>query len=1116
MNKNRFTAILLTVFCINASVASIPSLDGFEYGNISSPDGTEWQSPGRLALNKEMPRATFYPFGNQENALKVLPEYSQYVESLDGDWKFRWVANPWERDSTFQSLGTNHDGWDDIKVPGNWNIQGIQEDGSQRYGTPIYVNQPVIFAHKVAVDDWRGGVMRTPPESWTTFKARNEVGQYVRNFEIPENWDGRETFIEFDGVDSFFYIWINGKYVGFSKNSRNAARFNITPYLVKGANKLAVEVYRSSDGSFLESQDMFRLPGIFRSVRLYSVPQVYIADLKVIPSKVTGAAAQLDITTTIRNLSSGKKSDLGVVYKLFPCELYSDVTGKAVNEETSGKWSINSRKWTEKTSKMEIGNPRLWSAEEPWRYVLIAQLVDKKGKVLETVSTYVGLREIEIKETPAAEDEFGIAGRYYYLNGKPIKMKGVNRHETSPSRGHAVTREQMENEIMLMKRANINHVRTCHYPDDPYWYYLCDKYGIYLEDEANIESHEYYYGDASLSHPVEWRPAHVARDMEMVRSQVNHPSIVIWSLGNEAGPGDNFVAAYDSIKAYDTSRPVQYERNNDIVDIGSNQYPSIRWTREAVKGNMDIKYPFHISEYAHSMGNSLGNLVDYWEAIESTNFLMGGAIWDWVDQSLYNYDPETGNRYLAFGGDFGDNPSDGQFVMNGIMFGDLTPKPQYYEVKKVYQNVAVKPVDIEKGWFEILNKNYFTSLGNYSIDWKLLKNGEEVAHGDFPAGLGQKIGPRQSVEVTVPYDFKSLDNDGEYFLNVQFKLAEDTPWAAKGYRQMAEQIKIKEAEATDYAQAGNGDMDIIETGDRLTYRWDGMAAVFDKEQGTLSALLRGDRILIVPGHGPKLDLFRAPVNNDIWIWDDWFKNGLYDLRHKVVDSKSNADGNGNYSLTFTIESQALHPGRMIGGNGNSRGEYGIEENDSVTFGADDFHVTSVVTWTMMPGGKVKLDAEIIPSDSTLILPRVGYVLELPRNMYDKVEYYGRGPEENYRDRCTGQFIGVYDLPVSKMFTDYTRPQNNGNREEVRWIKFEGPSQQVSFSSPGTMAVTVSPYTEMELFKADHPFRLPKSDRLVVHLDAFMTGLGGASCGQGGPLEQDRATGGKYNFTVIIN
>ena len=696
MNKTLLTGLLCCTLTVQ-SFADQP-LEGFTYATLNAPTGAEWESPENLALNKEQPHAYFFPFQDLESARKVLPENSKFWQSLNGDWKFHLAPDPDSRPADFYQTNYDVTSWDVIPVPSSWNIYGIQKDGSLKYGTPIYVNQPVIFQHSVKVDDWRGGVMRTPPANWTTYKHRNEVGSFRRDFEIPQDWDGREVFISFDGVDSFFYLWINGKYVGFSKNSRNTANFNITPYLQKGKNIVAAEVYRSSDGSFLEAQDMFRLPGIFRTVALYSVPKVHFRDLVAIPDlDATYTDGSLTINADIRNLDKKAAKDYKVYYSLYANKLYSDENTLVDGVSSPVIEKIVPNEIGKVQTVFQVKAPNKWSAEFPYRYTLVAELKDKKNRTIETVSTIVGFRKVEIKDTPASEDEFGLAGRYYYVNGKTVKLKGVNRHESNPAVGHAITREMMEKEIMLMKRANINHVRNSHYPDDPYWYFLCNKYGIYLEDEANIESHEYYYGAASLSHPVEWKNAHVARVMEMVHANVNNPSIVIWSLGNEAGPGKNFVAAYDALKKFDTSRPVQYERNNDIVDMGSNQYPSIGWVRGAVQGKYDIKYPFHISEYAHSMGNACGNLIDYWEAMESTNFFCGGAIWDWVDQSMYNYDPKTGTRYLAYGGDFGDTPNDGQFVMNGIVFGDLEPKPQYYEVRKVYQNIGVKAVDVEKG-----------------------------------------------------------------------------------------------------------------------------------------------------------------------------------------------------------------------------------------------------------------------------------------------------------------------------------------------------------------------------------------------------------------------------------
>ncbi|MCR5183355.1 MAG: DUF4981 domain-containing protein [Opitutales bacterium] len=795
----------MTKFCCTSSIflslalagfAKMPALDGFSYGNSNAPTGNEWDPArdvncvGNLALNKEMPRATFTSFPDMESARKILPEFSKYVLSLNGDWKFNWVKKPQDRPQNFYKTDFDVSGWDTIPVPSNWNIVGLSEKGNghHKYGLPIYVNQPVVFEHKVQVGDWKLGVMRVPADKRRlTYEYPNEVGSYVKEVAVPADWDGREIFIAFDGVDSFFYLWVNGQYVGFSKNSRDPARFDISKLVKAGETaRIAVEVYRHSDGSFLEAQDMFRLPGIFRDVSIYSTPKTQIRDLVAKPK-----GDVMNVTVDIRNFDSACE-DCEIVCSLFPqTELYSDDFAKnpaAVVTVPAGTLKAGENKELP-TLKMHIENPLRWSAEEPNLYLLTAEL-KKGGETLEVVSAQVGFCEVEIRKNQV--DEYGKTGDYFYVNGKTVKLKGVNRHESHPERGHALTRKDMEDEIKLMKRANINHVRNSHYPDAPYWYYLCNKYGIYLEDEANIESHEYYYGDASLSHPVEWRAAHVARVMEMVHRNVNQPSVVIWSLGNEAGPGQNFSAAYTEIKTFDTTRPVQYERNNAIVDMGSNQYPSVGWVIGTARGDSGRKYPFHISEYAHSMGNAMGNLKDYWDAIETSNYIVGGAIWDWIDQSIYNWDAETGTRYLAYGGQFGDFPNDGQFVMNGIIFGDHSPKPQYFEVKKVYQNVGVKALDNETGTVSIFNKNYFVSLDEYEVAWELNENGKQIAAGTLDVGT---ILPRNEKIVKLPIAGTPFKADAEYFVTLSFKLKNDRYWAPAGYVQMAEQILIRPATA---------------------------------------------------------------------------------------------------------------------------------------------------------------------------------------------------------------------------------------------------------------------------------------------------------------------------------
>ena len=1125
-------SILLLSCLVAHSAEAADRLSGFFYQQQGQPTGWEWQSPDSLACNKEQPHAWFFSFRDAEEARKVLPENSSYWKSLDGTWKFHWASQPDERPKDFYLTDYDVSKWDDIQVPLSWNMAGLQDDGNNKYGDPLYSNQRVIFQHAYRVNDWKGGVMRTPKTNWMTYRNRNEVGSYRRTFTIPADWKGKEIFINFDGVDSFFYLYINGRYVGFSKNSRNLAEFDITPYLYKEGkeNVVAVEVYRNSDASFLESQDMFRLPGIFRTVALTAKPKVYVRDFKAIPDlDDTYTKASLHITTQIENLSKASIQNYTLEYSLYANRLYSDenslVPGITAQVKLDKKLAAHADTKLEVTLDAQ-DKVKLWSAEAPYRYTLVGELKDAKGKTVQTFSTIVGFRKVEIKDTPADQDEFGLAGRYYYLNGKPIKLKGVNRHENNVNTGHTVSRQQMEQEVFLMKRANINHVRNSHYPDAPYWYYLCDKYGIYLEDEANIESHEYYYGEASLSHVPAFKNAHIARNVEMVHATVNHPSVVIWSLGNEAGPGDNFKECYRAIKAYDTSRPVQYERNNDIVDMGSNQYPSIAWVQGAVKGTYKLKYPFHISEYAHSMGNACGNLIDYWNAIESTNFFMGGAIWDWVDQALDKRDPTTGKTYWAYGGDFGaDNkPNDGMFCMNGILRPDFTPKAQYYEVKKVYQNVSVKAVDMKKGLVEIFNKNYFEPLKGYQIVWSLYRDGECVLFHQPLEGGKNVLVPRERQTYRLAYDYDQLDAQSEYYVTIQFLQGKDMPWAKKGYAQMDEQLKVKDAEkmAPSIAEVTKDGKAISCQIDKDTkqaeVKGDGFQAVFNLQTGAIEQLKYGERDIFLEGHGPQLDAYRAPTDNDAGMGypSAWFQNGLYALQHTVKDWSYMAKKDGTYQLNFTVESQGKEGADQKYSNRDRDPEsvYRFGENKR-DLKEDDLKFTTRQIYTIYKDGSIELQSAISTNRSNVVLPRIGYTMELPSQL-DEFDYYGRGPINNYPDRKTSQFVGWYHSAVSDMGIMLPKPQAQGNREEVRWCAVTGGDKQgVAFVADGMMSASALPWSQQELTVAAHPYQLPKSSGTHLHLDAKVTGLGGASCGQGGPLAPDVTMSGTYNFGFII-
>lgn len=1094
MNKNILALVFsgLAIACFGA----MPQLEGFRYGNDSAPTGNEWD-PARdvncvknLALNKEMPRATFTSFADAASARKVLPEYSRYWKSLNGAWKFHWCKTPEERPKNFFKAGFDASAWDTITVPSNWNIAGIQKDGSLKYGLPMYVNQPVIFEHKVAVGDWKLGVMREPANKQrTTYVYRNEVGSYLRDFEVPADWNGREIFLNFDGVDSFFYVWVNGKYVGFSKNSRDPACFDISEFVKPGEKAtVAVEVYRNSDGSFLEAQDMYRLPGIFRTVSVYSTPKVHIRDFVVIPQ-----GDKLNVTTDVRNFGSGVDG-CEIVYSLYAQkELYSDEYSEApVATATVAVPALKSRENLElPKTVLAVPAPKRWSAEDPNLYLLIAEL-KQGGKTIEAVSSQVGFCEVEIRDNQI--DEFGKKGRYLYVNGKTVKLKGVNRHESHPERGHAVTREDMEEEVMLMKRGNINHVRNSHYPTDPYFYFLCNKYGIYLEDEANIESHQYYYGDASLSHPIEWRPAHVARVMEMAHRNVNQPSIVIWSLGNEAGPGDNFKAAYQELKKFDASRPVQYERNNNIVDMGSNQYPSVGWVNYAAQGH--CKQPFHISEYAHSMGNAMGNLKDYWDAIESSNYICGGAIWDWVDQALYRYDPVAGRRGLVYGGQFGEVPHDRDFVCNGVIFADRSPKPQYFEVKKVYQYIGVAAATENASKVEVFNKYYFKSLDGYMLKWTLTEDGKAVQSGVLPASALAGVAPRTKKVVEIPFDAKNLKPEAEYFLNVQFCLAGDVPWAEKDYVQADEQLLVKAAgtrpsiadvakgEDVELKRSPNGDAEI---------RGCGFAVKFSGATGTIESLQYGDDTVITAGNGPKINAHRVPVSNDNVPRGRWARAGLSNLKQSVAGTPSISQDpkTGICTLSYPVKAE----------------------------GQNGFHFNAHQIWTVYPDGSIELQTMISCSEGKFDLPRLGYEVALPAGL-DTFAYYGRGPIENYADRKSGSFVGRYQGKVADNFVRYILPQEMGNREEVRWCALLNKENKsgVAFVSTEKFCASALPISQAQIAAASNAYKLEdavaNSEKTTLLLSSGVRGLGGASCGPDA-LDRDKVFSEPTSFGFIM-
>jgi beta-galactosidase len=1062
-----------------------------DYPQAAAPDapsGKEWESEQMLGLNKEKPRATFNSYADVESAKKILPEFSQYHVSLDGAWKFNWVKRPEERPVDFFKPGFDVSGWKDIAVPSSWQTQG--------YDVPVYSNQAYLFKR-----DWPH-VMGEPPRHFTAFVNRNPVGSYRRDFEIPASWDGREVFINFDGVDSFFYLWINGKYVGFSKNSRNPAEFNITRFLKPGKNVVAAEVYRFSDGSYLECQDMWRLSGIFRSVAIHSKDKTHVRDLFVTTTPAASEESgqwKLSAAVDIRTVAASDGQRIRVDAMLYD-EAGKEVSPVSVAEEKGADGEM--------VLVHHYANPALWSAETPNLYVLVVKLTDvggKGGKIRDIVSTHVGFRDVKIVD--------GV----FLVNGKAVKYKGVNRHENFPRTGHALTRADMELDMKRLKQANVNHVRLSHYPDDPYWYYLCDKYGMYLMDEANIESHGYYYGKESLSHPKEWEAAHVDRIMAMVERDKNHPSVTIWSLGNEAGPGENFVAGNAVVKARDLSRPTHYERNNGIVDMDSNQYPSVGWTysKAAQKNN---RKPFYISEYAHIMNNGMGNLADYWDAIEKSDNIFGGSIWEWSDQGLEKT-AEDGRRFIAYGGDFGDFPNDGQFIVKGVVYANRDPKPSFWEVKKVYQEISVAAEDAGTGTIEIFNKHFFKDLSGYELAWELTGDGAVIGSGKMPAPA---VAPRAKRKATLPLPALISEHGGakpgvDYRLRVGFRTTADTIMGPAGYEVAAEQLAVKNpAGDAKPALAAAGARPTVsavsDEGDLTTVSGKDFRAVFDRKTGELTALEYAGKPVFKPGKGPALNVFRAPVNNDRWAMSNWFGLGLRHLKAKAAAFTVEKTGGNTVRIAAISDDSGAKAERVTGYSSNKPKISATGED--LPSDAPVFRVVS--TWTVYPDGSIVRQSSISATGRDIPLAKVGFTMELPA-AYSKAEYYGRGPEENYPDRKTGSFLGRYSRAVKDFFEPYAKPQDMANREDVSWVALRDASGSgVLFAGLGKMSATVLPYSAGELAAAAHPTDLPVNpDRTRIDLDAAVLGLGGASCGPI-PIERDIVkAGAAYHFGFVI-
>lgn len=917
----------------------------------------DWENQKVFAINKEAPRASFYSYPNQKKALTFEREESPYFKLLNGTWKFNWVKKPADRPVDFYESNYDVSGWDDIKVPSNWEVEG--------YGIPIYVNTTYPFAMKNPQPP-------TIPQDW------NPVGSYRRDFVVDESWDGRRIFLHFGAAKSAMYVWVNGKKVGYSQGSKLPAEFDITDFLKKGNNTLAVEIYRWSDGSYLECQDFWRLSGIERDVYLYATPEVRIRDFFFKPD-LDKHYKDADFNVEVELESTGKKGNYVVEAILMEGSktIYSNASTVTIEEERAGA-----------TFSGHILNPGKWTAETPKLYTLLINLKDKKGRAIESTAIKVGFREVEI------------TGGQLLVNGKAVLFKGVNRHEHDEYTGHVVSKESMVQDILLMKQHNINAVRTCHYPNDPLWYELCDEYGLYVIDEANIESHGMGYGERSLAKDTSWMDAHIDRTRRMVERDKNYPSIVIWSLGNEAGDGPNFVATSAWIKSRDLSRPVHYERagqeaHTDIVCPMYSPIDHLIGYARRVQTR-----PFILCEYAHAMGNSVGNLQDYWDVIEKYDHLQGGFIWDWVDQGLVKYD-DNGTKYWAYGGDFGpeDIPSDQNFCMNGLVNPDRTLHPSIFEVKKVYQNIKIKSVDFDDNTVRVENHYDFIPLDRFQMKWKIVEDGIEVLSGNakLPA-----IQPGSSQNVSLNLDKLKTMDGAEYYVNFSVELISDWGLLPKQTEVATEQLAIRtvknkiKIDSNAPVNAQSGSDEIIVTGERFVMR-------FNAHKGQLASLVYDGNEFLKQAIAP--EFWKAPNDNDHGFR---MVENLAAWRHAgkqvdVVESKVNKVGNSKVEIFFRLF-------------------------------VKDVKSYLNLTYQVFGSGDVVIDYHFEVGDDKLpMIPRIGLKMAL-QSQYDQLQWYGRGPWENYPDRKTASFVGLYQSTVADQYYAYPSPQDNGYKTDNRWMK----------------------------------------------------------------------------------
>lgn len=1038
----------------------------------------DWENHHVLQINREPARAAFTPFHVQKGDCSIC---------LDGTWKFRWIPVPDERIVEFYQTDFNDKDWVGFPVPANWEVNG--------YGTPIYVSAGYPFK----IDPPR--VMGEPKVDYTTYKERNPVGQYRRSFQLPAGWEARgQTFLRFEGVMSAFYVWINGERVGYSQGSMEPSEFNITNYLHAGENQIALEVYRYSDGSYLEDQDFWRFGGIHRSIHLLHTPDIRIRDYAVrtlpVSTDYQDFILQIDPQFSVYRGMTGKGTTLQGVLKDASgreiATLKGDVEDILDLEHKAGRMN----EWYPQRGPRKLGrmsatikSPKRWTAETPYLYKLHLTLLTAEGEVIEQVEQAVGFRSVEIRNGQLL------------VNGAPVRFRGVNRHEHDPRTARVMSEERMLQDILLMKQANINAVRTSHYPNVSRWYELCDSLGLYVMDEADIEEHGLR---GTLASTPDWHAAFLDRAVRMAERDKNHPSIVMWSMGNESGYGPNFAAISAWLHDFDPTRPVHYEGaqgaggepDPKTVDVISRFYTRVkqeylnpgiaegedkeraenaRWERllEIAERTNDNR-PVMTSEYAHSMGNALGNFKEYWDEIYSNPRMLGGFIWDWVDQGIYKTLPD-GRIMVAYGGDFGDKPNLKAFCFNGLLMSDRETTPKYWEVKKVYSPVELR---VESGELRVTNRNHHTDLSQYRCLWTLSIDGKQKDQGEITL---PEVAPGESETIPLPVSIAgkkaSAKATSDLRLTISFILKRDALWAKAGHEVAWEQFCIQEGALLSSKLENRGRLKVRADEEHLSISGSGFSIQWEKNAtGSLTSLTyHGKEMLAHPADfplQPVTQAFRAPTDNDKsfgnWLAKDW-------SLHQMDNPRISLD---------SFKHEVREDGAVI---------VRVQTRNRYKEGA----IVTTSLYTILSDGTIDLKTTFQPQGILPELPRLGIAFCLSSD-YNTFIWQGRGPQDNYPDRKTSAAVGLWKGSVADQYMHYPRPQDSGNKEEVRLLMLtdrHGKGIRVD-AVEDVFSASALHYTAQDLYKETHDCNLKPRSEIILSLDAAVLGLGNSSCGPG--------------------